>query len=135
MRPTNVHCLRFFKDRLIPEMRKSPQGRRNRLTTKNGNKDFYKGTGSANMGWHTKHGKYIIDYHKVRTYVVPEGLSTTKLAPYVSLRLPEVHNEFKGYKFGAYDGKLYIDKYKEYLIYGADESPQSRRKENWVERG
>ena len=26
------------------------------------------------MGRHTKHGGYIVDYDKVRTYVVPEGL-------------------------------------------------------------
>jgi len=46
--------------------------RKLRLTTKDMNKGFYKGTGSGSMGRHTKHGGYIIEWKKVRTYVVPE---------------------------------------------------------------
>ncbi len=45
--------------------------RRLRLTTKDVNKGFYKGTGSGSMGRHTKHGGYIIEWDKVRTYVCP----------------------------------------------------------------
>ena len=45
--------------------------RRLALTTKQTGKGFYKGTGSGSMGRHTKHGGYIIEYEKVRTYVVP----------------------------------------------------------------
>ena len=45
--------------------------RRLRLTTKDVNKGFYKGTGSGSTGRHTKHGGYIIEWDKVRTYVCP----------------------------------------------------------------
>ena len=45
--------------------------RRLKLTTKQVGKGYYKGTGGGSMGRHTKHGAYIIDYEKVRTYVSP----------------------------------------------------------------
>lgn len=45
--------------------------RRLRLTTKDVNKGFYKGTGTGSMGRHTKYGGYIIEWDKVRTYVCP----------------------------------------------------------------
>jgi len=48
--------------------------RRLALTTKMANKGFYKGTRSGSMGSHTKHGGYIIDWNKVRTYKAPENL-------------------------------------------------------------
>ena len=50
------------------------------LTTKQGPKDYYKGTGSGRMGRHTKHGGYRIDYRLVRTYVVPSGLDKFKVS-------------------------------------------------------
>ena len=46
--------------------------RRLKLTTKQTNKGYYKGTGSGAMGRHTSRGKYIVEYHKVRTYVCPD---------------------------------------------------------------
>lgn len=49
------------------------------LTTKDINKGFYKGTGTGSMGSHTKFGGYIIDWQKVRTYVVPPGLDSFKV--------------------------------------------------------
>lgn len=45
--------------------------RRLKLTTKQVNGGYYKGTGSGSMGRHTKHGGFVIDWNKVRTYVVP----------------------------------------------------------------
>jgi len=48
--------------------------RRLALTTKQTNKGFYKGTGSGSMGRHTKHGGYVIEWDKVRTYVCPPNL-------------------------------------------------------------
>jgi large subunit ribosomal protein L41 len=45
--------------------------RRLRLTTKDVNKGFYKGTRTGNMGRHTKYGGFIVDWSKVRTYVCP----------------------------------------------------------------
>jgi len=49
------------------------------LSTKQTNKGYYKGTGSGAMGTHTKYGGYIIDWNKVRTYVVPKNLSDFKV--------------------------------------------------------
>ncbi|CAP66817.1 uncharacterized protein PODANS_4_6880 [Podospora anserina S mat+] len=46
--------------------------RKLRLTTKDVNKGFYKGTGSGSMGRHTSRGGYIIEWNKVRTYVCPD---------------------------------------------------------------
>ena len=31
------------------------------------------------MGRHTKHGGYVIEWHKVRNYVVPDGLKDFKV--------------------------------------------------------
>ena len=53
--------------------------RRLPLTTKQVNNGFYKGTGSGAMGRHTKHGGYIIEWRKVRTYVVPKQLKDCKV--------------------------------------------------------
>lgn len=49
------------------------------LTTKATNKGYYKGTGTGSMGSHTKHGGYVMDWNKVRTYVVPANLNTFKV--------------------------------------------------------
>jgi len=50
-----------------------------RLTTKDVNKGFYKGNRTGTVGRHTKHGGFIVDYSRVRTYVVPQGLKDFKV--------------------------------------------------------
>lgn len=59
-----------------------------KLTTKDVNKGFYKGNRTGAMGRHTKYGGYVIEWHKVRTYVVPEGLKDFKVR-----REPRVHGK------------------------------------------
>ncbi|GAA6022577.1 hypothetical protein JCM10207_006592 [Rhodosporidiobolus poonsookiae] len=62
------------------------------LTSKQANKEFYKGTGSLpglgpkRQGRHGGRGKapYILMEERMRTFVVPEGLNSTELKPYVS---------------------------------------------------
>ncbi|KAJ1874166.1 60S ribosomal protein L27, mitochondrial, partial [Coemansia sp. S17] len=54
------------------------------MTAKKG-RNFYKGNRTGSMGSHTKHGKYVVDLGKVRTYVVPD-LTGCELRPYVSHR-------------------------------------------------
>jgi large subunit ribosomal protein L41 len=49
------------------------------LNTKQTNKGFYKGTGTGSTGRHTQHGGYIIEWEKVRTYVVPKDLKDFKV--------------------------------------------------------
>ena len=43
-----------------------------RLTTKQVNKGYYKGSGTGSMGAHTEYGNYVIDYRKVRHYNCPD---------------------------------------------------------------
>ncbi|KAM0752286.1 hypothetical protein T439DRAFT_312421 [Meredithblackwellia eburnea MCA 4105] len=62
------------------------------LTSKGGNKEFYKGTGSfpglgpKRQGRHGTRSKapYILMPERMRTFVVPEGLNDSNLKPYVS---------------------------------------------------
>lgn len=42
-----------------------------RFTTKNVAKGFYRGTGTGALGAHTQYGNYLIDWRKVRHFVVP----------------------------------------------------------------
>lgn len=44
------------------------------LTTKQVNGGYYKGTGTGSMGRHTKYGGYVVEWSKVRTYVVPADM-------------------------------------------------------------
>jgi large subunit ribosomal protein L41 len=62
-----------------PTQALSRKFRKLRLTTKDINKGFYKGTGTGNVGTHDKWGGFRIDYTKVRTYAVPPGLDTFKV--------------------------------------------------------
>ena len=56
--------------------------RRLALTTKQVNGGYYKGTGSGTMGQHTKYGGFVIDWRKVRTYIVPQDLKDFKVRKY-----------------------------------------------------
>ncbi|EFX03331.1 50S ribosomal protein 27 [Grosmannia clavigera kw1407] len=69
--------------------------RKLRLTVKDINKGYYKGTRTGSMGRHTKRGGYVIEYEKVRTYVVP-GLTEFKLTPFITKRIRPT--------FGVYPG-------------------------------
>ncbi|OJJ62455.1 hypothetical protein ASPSYDRAFT_41123 [Aspergillus sydowii CBS 593.65] len=61
-----------------------PMMARLRLTTKQVNGGFYKGNRTGSMGYFAKNGSYVIDWKKVRTYVVPENLKEFKLTPFVT---------------------------------------------------
>jgi len=52
-----------------------------RLTTKQVNGGYYKGNRTGSMGYFAKNGSYVIDWKKVRTYVVPENLDEFKVSP------------------------------------------------------
>jgi large subunit ribosomal protein L41 len=53
--------------------------RRQKLTTKDVGRGFYKGNRTGAMGRHTKFGGYVIEWNKVRTYVVPPNLKDFKV--------------------------------------------------------
>lgn len=99
------------------------------LSTKQGNKNFYKGTRSSGIGHISNKGKYSIDYNKVRTFVTPADMSTP-LKPLVSANVPIPKNTFKGYT-GSTDGRLWLDKVKEYIETGDVEYVRS---ETYVEK-
>ena len=54
--------------------------RRLALTTKQVNGGYYKGNRTGSMGRHTTRGGYIIEWRKVRTYVVPPNLADCKVS-------------------------------------------------------
>lgn len=56
-----------------------PMMARLRLTTKQVNGGYYKGNRTGSMGHFDHKGNYVIDWKKVRTYVVPEDLDTFKV--------------------------------------------------------
>lgn len=84
-KPTQALCKRF---------------RKLRLTTKDINKGFYKGTRTGRMGTHDKWGGFKVDWSLVRTYVVPKNLDkftvcfSTPLAPDPSLPSPSLPLHF-----------------------------------------
>ncbi|KAK4128450.1 hypothetical protein N657DRAFT_638922 [Parathielavia appendiculata] len=84
--------------------------RRLRLTTKDVNKGFYKGTRTGSMGRHTKHGGYIIDWNKVRTYVCPP-LDGFKLTPFVTRNMPRTFGQYET-KLGPKDPAVYLARWK-----------------------
>ncbi|OCK74873.1 50S ribosomal protein-like protein YmL27 [Lepidopterella palustris CBS 459.81] len=85
--------------------------RRLALTTKMAGKDYYKGTRSGSMGDHTKHGRYLINWNKVRTYRVPEDLSRCTLTPFVATRVERAKGKFTGTR-GPIDGAAYLERWK-----------------------
>ncbi|KAI0912004.1 mitochondrial ribosomal protein L27-domain-containing protein [Ustulina deusta] len=91
---------------LLKRFRKLP------LTTKDIKKGFYKGTRTGSMGRHTKYGGYIIEWGKVRTYVVPAGLDTFKLTPFVPESMERTRGRYEGYSLGPKSPELYLDRWK-----------------------
>ncbi|KAG6071755.1 hypothetical protein E4U30_004527 [Claviceps sp. LM220 group G6] len=83
-----------------------------KLTTKDVNKGFYKGNRTGSMGRHTKYGGYIIEFEKVRTYVVPQGLKDFKLTPFVSNEIRAKPGDYKGMAKGPQDPYLYLEQWK-----------------------
>jgi len=51
-----------------------------RLTTKQVNGGFYRGSRTGSMGAHTEYGGYVVDWRKVRHFNVPD-LTEFKVGP------------------------------------------------------
>lgn len=69
----------------LPTMFKpsQPMLARLRLTTKQVLGGYYKGNRTGSMGYFAKNGSYVIDWKKVRTFVVPENLDQFKVGFYL----------------------------------------------------
>lgn len=91
MKPTQINQLlrpwKTFKDGTLFYGTTKNGSKRHPLTSKQGNKNYYKGTRSSGIGSHTAYGKYTINWEKVRTYVVPAGLSNTDVSFIKSLNV------------------------------------------------
>ena len=72
-------------DMFKPTQPLSRRLRRLALTTKQVNGGYYKGNRSGSMGRHTKRGGYVIEWDKVRTYVVPPNLAELTVCPLLAL--------------------------------------------------
>ncbi|KAL4891649.1 hypothetical protein BDV59DRAFT_181398 [Aspergillus ambiguus] len=71
-----------------------PMMARLRLTTKQVNGGYYKGNRTGSVGYFAKNGSYVIDWKKVRTYVVPEDLDQFKLTPFVTNRMTPTKGKY-----------------------------------------
>ncbi|RYO75092.1 hypothetical protein DL770_005793 [Monosporascus sp. CRB-9-2] len=91
---------------LLKRFRKLP------LTTKDIKKGFYKGTRTGTVGRHTKYGGFVIDWSRVRTYVVPAGLDSFKLTPFVTRKVAPQRGRYEGYPKGPKSPELYLDRWK-----------------------
>ncbi|KAK1251990.1 hypothetical protein MKX07_007469 [Trichoderma sp. CBMAI-0711] len=85
-----------------------------KLTTKDVGRGFYKGNRTGSMGRHTKYGGYLIEWNKVRTYVVPQNLAESKLTPFVSREVREEPGDYKGLSKGPQDPYFYVEQWKRY---------------------
>lgn len=72
-----------------------------RLTTKQVNGGYYKGTRTGSMGAHTEYGNYIIDYRKTRHYNMP-NLEKFTLTPFITKEM-----ERKKWEKARPDGTTY----------------------------
>ena len=110
--------------RLFYGMRKTGS-KRHPLTTKQGNKTFYKGTRSSGIGKHTPGGNYFITWPKVRTYVVPSAEDYNHdLKPFVpKYNFTQVTaNSYKGF-INSTDPNFYYKKLSDYIFYGKGGNP------------
>ncbi|KAJ3254076.1 hypothetical protein HK103_007537 [Boothiomyces macroporosus] len=80
------------------------------LTSKQGNKNFYKGKRSGRMGHWTRKGHYIVEETQKRTFVIPE-LVDFKLTPFVSPKANETYR----------NKHVVADYFEEYYNPGLDE--------------
>ncbi|KAG4301264.1 hypothetical protein PCK1_002574 [Pneumocystis canis] len=90
----------FYPSRIIMGAKRLP------MTSKQG-RQFYKGSGTGSMGG------YIIDWKKVRTFIVPSGLDTTSLTPFVTLKVRPMRSSFESGRKHGFDGYAYYKQYKQ----------------------
>lgn len=91
--------------------------KRHPLTTKQGNKHYYKGTRSSGIGSLDKYGSYSVNWSKVRTYVVPTSTSEG-LKALVSGNVPQIKQKFVGYQDGPKDAELAWNNIKKFIELG-----------------
>ncbi|ABN65369.2 predicted protein [Scheffersomyces stipitis CBS 6054] len=104
------------------------------LTTKQGNKHYYKGTGSSGYGKLNSSGTYIINWNKVRTYVVPADLQNTELKALVSPNTPQIWQKVVGYQDGFKSPELAFDNVVNFVEYGENYSNEDLESNQYLEK-
>lgn len=107
--------------------------KRHPLTTKQGNKHYYKGTRSTGVGLQNSHGSYIVNWNKVRTYVVPANLETSELKSLVSPRVPQIHQKFIGYPDGAKNAQLAFKNVVDFIEHGENYNDVNLEESQYLE--
>ncbi|EGW34916.1 uncharacterized protein SPAPADRAFT_58037 [Spathaspora passalidarum NRRL Y-27907] len=108
--------------------------KRHPITTKQGNHTFYKGTGSTGVGRLNNKGQYIMNWDKVRTYVVPSDLNSTELKALVSPNTPQIRLTTEGYKDGIKSAEYAFDSIIKFVEYGEEYDQQDLEKQDYEER-
>lgn len=121
-----------FKDGQIWYGYTKSGSKRHPLTTKQGKHNFYKGTRSSGVGKLNNQGQYIVDWTKVRTYVVP-SFGNLGLKPLVFERSPEITQKFEGYPQRFQDPQLAWDNIKTFIEKGVGYSEQDLEANEYVE--
>lgn len=107
--------------------------KRHPLTTKQGNKHFYKGTGSSGYGKVNRSGHYVVNWAKVRTYVVPQGLHSTDLKALVSPNVPQIYQKYVGYDDGAKSADLAWKNVRDFIEFGENYNDQDLEANQYYE--
>ncbi|EEQ35985.1 putative 54S ribosomal protein [Clavispora lusitaniae] len=122
-----------FKDGQIWYGLTTRGSKRHPLTSKQGNKHYYKGTGSSGYGKLNKAGQYIVNWSKVRTYVVPADLPNTELKALVGGSVPQIYQRLEGYSDGFKSPELLWENIKDFVEYGENYNDQDLEKNNYLE--
>lgn len=122
-----------FKDGQIWYGMTTRGSKRHPLTTKQGNKHYYKGTGSTGYGKLNKAGVYIVNWSKVRTYIVPTDLHNTELKPLVSANVPQIYQKFTGYSDGMKSPELAWKNIADFVEYGENYNEQDSEESRYLE--
>lgn len=107
--------------------------KRHPLTTKQGNKHYYKGTRSSGIGRQNSHGKYIINWDKVRTYVVPASLHTSEIKSMVSPNAAYIRQRYIGYPDNSKSPELALRNAIDYVEYGENYSAVNLEETDYLE--
>ncbi|KAK6457797.1 mitochondrial 54S ribosomal protein YmL27 [Scheffersomyces xylosifermentans] len=108
--------------------------KRSPLTTKQGNKHYYKGTGSSGYGKLNASGTYIMNWSKVRTYVVPKDLHGTELKALVSPNTPQIYQRVIGYEDGFKSPELAFNSIIDFIEYGENYNDQDLEKNQYLDK-
>lgn len=75
----------------------------------------------------------MVNWDKVRTYVVPSDLATTDLKPFVSVDVPQIMQKTPGYSDSFKSPELAWNNIKDFIEYGENYNDVDLEKSNYLE--